>query len=76
MSRFCDGKRVSKSGNTLHTVKYLPERVRPKAAFCFHHGLGEHVGRYNTSKFFRHLWYWSASDHHSVSLFSLLVSSG
>lgn len=48
MSRFCDGKRVSKSGNTLHTVKYLPERERPKAAFCFHHGLGEHVGRYNT----------------------------
>jgi len=38
-------KRLGCTGETLFTVKYLPDQ-KPKAALCFHHGLGEHIGRY------------------------------
>lgn len=44
--KYVETSRPSCSGETLFTVKYLPEQ-KPKAALCFHHGLGEHVGRYN-----------------------------
>lgn len=37
------------AGFSLHTVCYLPPKnATPKATLCFHHGFGEHVGRYET----------------------------
>ena len=42
---YIETTRPSCTGETLFTVKYIPEQ-KPKAALCFHHGLGEHIGRY------------------------------
>ena len=44
-----EGSRASVTGNKLFTVTYLPEGPA-QAALVFHHGLGEHVGRYKPSE--------------------------
>ena len=36
-------------GQRLHTVSYLPE-ASPHALLIFHHGYGEHTGRYDYCK--------------------------
>ena len=38
---------TNKRNQTISTVSYLPENIhRPKAVLFFHHGYGEHIGRY------------------------------
>lgn len=37
---------VNGRGQRLHTVQYLPAG-QPKALVVFHHGYGEHTGRYD-----------------------------
>ena len=35
----------------LRTVEYLPDQeAKPKAILFFHHGYGEHIGRYERGK--------------------------
>lgn len=46
MVRFSKGKLTSSTGDDLITVEYLPDST-PRAVFCFHHGLQEHIGRYS-----------------------------
>lgn len=45
MVTFTEGQHVNSRGQTLYTVQYMPEG-QPTAALVFHHGYGEHVGRY------------------------------
>lgn len=37
---------TNKRGQILHAVQYLPE-ARPRAYMFWHHGIGEHIGRYD-----------------------------
>jgi acylglycerol lipase len=39
-------RQSANGGASLFTVSYTPS-TRVRAALCFHHGFGEHVGRYN-----------------------------
>ena len=50
MVRLLETSRSNCCGETLFSVKYLPERP-PNAVLCFHHGLGEHIGRYDGRTF-------------------------
>jgi acylglycerol lipase len=43
------GERAHAKGYKLFTVTYLPDAsttTAPTAILCFHHGIGEHIGRY------------------------------
>lgn len=52
MVQIIDSNRPSCVPNeSLYCVKYIPSK--PKAVFCFHHGLSEHIGRYRA--LFTHL---------------------
>lgn len=44
-----EGSRASSTGAKLFTVSYQPEGAA-QAALIFHHGLGEHIGRYTASE--------------------------
>lgn len=44
-----EGSRVSTTGAKLFTASYQPEGAA-QAALVFHHGLGEHIGRYTGSE--------------------------
>ncbi len=42
---------TNKRNQQISTVAYLPENLRrPKAVLFFHHGYGEHIGRYERGK--------------------------
>lgn len=42
---------TNKRNQKISTVSYLPEgNCRPKAVTFFHHGYGEHIGRYERGK--------------------------
>ena len=42
---------TNKRKQIISTVAYLPENIRrPKALLFFHHGYGEHIGRYERGK--------------------------
>jgi alpha-beta hydrolase superfamily lysophospholipase len=44
---YVEGELSLARGGKLFTVKYLPAEGTPlKAVLVFHHGYGEHVGRY------------------------------
>lgn len=45
MVSITEGSFTNSRGQKLYTVQYLPDE-QPKAALYFHHGLGEHIGRY------------------------------
>lgn len=34
-------------GQALHVVRYVPSAAAPRAVLLWHHGYGEHVGRYD-----------------------------
>jgi len=44
---YTDGSWVNARGQTLQTVLYLPAET-PVATLVWHHGFGEHIGRYTT----------------------------
>jgi acylglycerol lipase len=46
MVKFQEGKRKNSRDQQLHTVQYLPDQGAPKAVLVWHHGYGEHLGRY------------------------------
>lgn len=46
MVRVVTGSLRSCIGKDLYTVEYLPDEV-PRAVLCYHHGLQEHIGRYD-----------------------------
>lgn len=50
MATFTEGERISKTGMKLFTLSVLPPTLPPKAVLMFHHGLGEHVGRYKAGE--------------------------
>ncbi|KAK9805999.1 hypothetical protein WJX73_002649 [Symbiochloris irregularis] len=41
-----EGEFVNGRGHKLYTLSYTPSSSTPRALFMFHHGYGEHVGRY------------------------------
>lgn len=52
MVQFFEGERASARGHKLVSVTYLPDAAAgpPKAVLLFHHGIGEHIGRYKSSE--------------------------
>lgn len=50
MVQFFEGERASARGHKLVSVTYLPDAAAgpPKAVLLFHHGIGEHIGRYKS----------------------------
>jgi hypothetical protein len=51
MVQFKESVRQGRHGHDLYTVEYHPDSpAATRAALCFHHGVGEHVGRYNQSE--------------------------
>ena len=47
------GSIVNERKQVLRTVEYLPDQ-NPKAILFFHHGYGEHIGRYEKGTIPRH----------------------
>ena len=43
------GTFINGRGQTLHTVEFVPDG-KPEALLIFHHGYGEHTGRYDHGK--------------------------
>ena len=48
------GSIVNERKQVLRTVEYLPDQ-NPKAILFFHHGYGEHIGRYEKGTIPRHV---------------------
>ena len=48
------GSIVNGRKQVLRTVEYLPDQT-PKAILFFHHGYGEHIGRYVKGTIHRHI---------------------
>ena len=46
MTKKQSGSFINGCGQTLHTVEFVPDQP-PKALLIFHHGYGEHTGRYD-----------------------------
>ena len=46
MTKKQTGTFINGRGQTLHTVEFVPDEP-PKALLIFHHGYGEHTGRYD-----------------------------
>jgi alpha-beta hydrolase superfamily lysophospholipase len=54
MVQFIESERASAKGQKVAGVAFLPDAAAgpPVALLVFHHGIGEHVGRYKTSEIF------------------------
>ena len=53
MVQYIEGERAHTKGHKLFTVTFLPDAsttATPTAILCFHHGVGEHIGRYKESE--------------------------
>ena len=50
MVQYIEGERAHGKGHKLFTVTFLPDTATPTAVLCFHHGVGEHIGRYKESE--------------------------
>lgn len=46
MADYKEGELTNARSQKLFTVSYTPSTGAPKAVIFFHHGYGEHVGRY------------------------------
>lgn len=52
MVQVIEGERASAKGHKLFAVTVLPDAGQtPVAVLCWHHGVGEHIGRYEKSGF-------------------------
>lgn len=55
MVQVIEGERASAKGRKLFSVTVLPDAGQtPAAVLCWHHGIGEHIGRYEKGE--RRLW--------------------
>lgn len=49
MVRFTEGQMTNARSQKLRTIEYIPDQLsRPLAVVVWHHGYGEHSGRYAT----------------------------
>ena len=46
--KYTQNELKSCTGHDLNTVQYFPDTGVPRAVLCWHHGLQEHIGRYDS----------------------------